>query len=89
MQVICLAQLHHTITYARALQHWAEEVHPPVPGQPHSLARSVQELQWAMEPFIIFTEGDVFMAMVLSKWMEITSPWLTEVIPQESLKSNT
>ena len=40
-QDIHLSQLHHTIAYARALQHWAEEVHPPVPGQPHHLARSV------------------------------------------------
>ena len=34
-QDICLTQLQHTITYARALQHWAEEVDPP--PQPTSL----------------------------------------------------
>ena len=31
-QDICLAQLQHTITYARALQHLAEEVHPQSPA---------------------------------------------------------
>ena len=39
-QDICLTQLQHTIAYARALQHWANEVHPPVPSQPHHLVRS-------------------------------------------------
>ena len=30
-QDICLTQLQHIIAYERALQHWAEEVHPPSP----------------------------------------------------------
>ena len=46
-QDIHLTQLQHTIAYARALQHWAKEVHLPVPGQPHHLVRGVQALQWA------------------------------------------
>ena len=33
-QDICLCQLHHTLAYARAFQHWAEKVKPPVSGQP-------------------------------------------------------
>ena len=75
-QDICLSQLHHTIAYARALQHWAEEVHPPVPGQAHHLARSVQELWWAMEPLIYFKEGEVFVTTVPSNCTEVTSPQL-------------
>ena len=65
-QDICLAQVQHTIAHVRALQHWAEEMQPPVPSQPHCLVRSVQELWWAMEPLATFTEGDIFVAMVPS-----------------------
>ena len=88
-QDIHLAQLQHTITYARALQHWAKEVHPPVPSQPHHLARSVQELWWAMEPLVTFTEEDVFITIAPSKWTEITLPWPMEAVPQQSWKSCT
>ena len=87
-QDIHLTQLQHTIAYARALQHWAEEVYPPVPGQPCHLARSVHDLQWAMELLITFADGDVFVTMVPSKWTEITLPQLMKAIPQESPKSN-
>ena len=86
-QDIHLAQLQHTVACARPLQHWAEEVHPPVPSQPCHLARSVQELWWALEPLITFIEGDVFMVTALSKWMEITSPRLMKAVPQKSPKS--
>ena len=88
-QDICLGQLQHTITYARPLQYWAKEVHPPVPSQPHCLARSVQELQWAMKPLISFEEEEVYVAMVPSNWTEVTSPWLMETVPQEYKKSHT
>ena len=88
-QDIHLTQLHHTITYARALQHWAKEVHPLVPSHLFAWQGVVQELQWAMEPLITFAEGDVFMIMVLSKWMEITSAQSTKAMPQESPKSHT
>ena len=49
-QDICLTQVQHTIAYVRVLQHWAEEVHPPIPSQPHCLVRSVWELQWQWSP---------------------------------------
>ena len=77
-QGICLAQLHHTIAYARALQHWDKEVHPPVPSQPHHLVRSVQALCQAVEPLISFKERDVFMTMAPSKWTEVTLTQLTD-----------
>ena len=87
-QDIHLSQLYHTIAYARALQYWAKEVHPPVPDQHYHLARSVQELWWAMELLITFA-GDVFMTTVPSKWMEITLPQSMEALPQEPLKNHT
>ena len=88
-QDICLSQQQHTIAYTRALQYWAKEVHPPVPGQCHGLVRSVQELWWAMELLITLAEGDVFMTLVPSKWTEITLPWLVEAVPQDPSKSHT
>ena len=69
-QDICLAQLHHTIAYARALQHWAEKVHPQITAQPCFLVRSVQDLWQAMEPLVSFKEAEVFMTTVPSNWME-------------------
>ena len=88
-QNIHISQLQHTVAYARPLQYWTEEVYPPVPGQPHHLVRSVQELWQAMELLISFKEEEVFMTMVSSNWTEVTSPWLTETSPQESWKSHT
>ena len=73
---ICLHQIHHTIAYARALQHWTEEAQHPVAGQPHHLVGSVLELCQAMDPLITFGKGDVFITMALSRWMEITLPQL-------------
>ena len=74
-QDICLHQLHHTLAYARVLQHWVEEAQPPVPSQPHCLVGSMLELWQAMDPLITFAEGDVFVTMVPSSWTEIISPW--------------
>ena len=72
-------QLHHTLAYARALQHWAEEVQPSVLSQPRHLVGSVLELWQAMDPLITFVEGDLFITTALSRWMEITLPQLTKV----------
>ena len=83
IQDICLTQLHHTIAHARALQHWAKEVHSPVPGQPHHLVRSVEELWQAMEPLISYEEGEVFITMASSNWTEVTLPLLMETVPEE------
>ena len=73
-----LAQSHHAITYMRALQYWAEKAQPPIPGQPCCLAKSVMELQQAMELLVLFTEVGVFMAMAPSNWMKVSSPMLME-----------
>ena len=65
-QDICLTQLHHTINLCKESAALGQRGVPPSP-QPHHLVRSVQELWWAMEPLVTFTEGDVFMTMVPSK----------------------
>ena len=57
----------------RALKYWAEKGQPPIPGQPSCLAKSVMELQWAME-------AGVFTAVVPSNWMEVSLSRLTKPI---------
>ena len=42
-----------------------------------------------MEPLISFKEGEVFTTMAPSNWMEVTSPWSTETMPEEFHKSHT
>ena len=79
-----LTQSHNTIAYARALQHWAEKAQPPIPSQPCCLAKSVMELQQAMELLVLFMEEGVFTAMASSNWMEVSSPGLLEPISQDS-----
>ena len=89
---ICLSQVQHTITYAMALQCWAEWVHPPVPNQPCHLAESLQELWQVMKPLVSFGEEEVFAIMVPSNWMEVIPPWSMETMlqsPQESQKCHT
>ena len=87
-QDICLHQLHHTIAYERALQHWSDEVQPPVPGQPYHLVGSVQELWWTNELLITFAEGDIFVTLAPSGWTEITLPQSTKAMPLEPPKSH-
>ena len=80
-QDIHLSQLQLTIAYAMALQYWAKEVHPPVPGKPWHLVGSVQELWQAMEPLVFFGEEEVFVTMAPPNWMEVTLPRLMETAP--------
>ena len=72
-----------------ALQYWPEEVHAPVPGQPHHLAGSVQELQQAVEPLVCFWRGEVFMTMAPSNWMEVPCHGQWRPQHRESWKSST
>ena len=69
-----LTQSHYTIAYTRVLQYWAEKAQPPIPGQPRCLAKSLMELQWAMEPLVSLMEVGVFVAMAPSNWMEVSMP---------------
>ena len=82
-QDLWLAQSHHTLTYARVLQHWAEKAQLPNPSEPCHLAGSIVEIWWVMEPLVSFMENEVFTAMLLSNWVEVTLPWLAEAIPTD------
>ena len=82
-----LAQSHHTLAYARVLQYWAEKAQPLIPGQPHCLVESVVELWQAMEPLVLFMEAGVFAAATPSNWVEVSSPRLTEPVPQDPYHS--
>ena len=48
-----------TLAYVQALQYWAEKANPPTLGQPHLLARCIQELRWEMKPYMTFTDDAV------------------------------
>ena len=63
-----------TLTYAKALQHWAEKAQLPVPSKPRHLAEIMLELQWVMEPLVSFMDEEVFKDALPSNWVEIISP---------------
>ena len=52
-------QLEKTVTYAQALQFWAEKSNLPTLGQPCVLVGSVLELRKVMESYISFFDGAV------------------------------
>ena len=54
-----------TITYAQALQYWAERANPPMLGQAHLLARSVLDLRKMMERYISFSDDTVLGSVAL------------------------
>ena len=76
-----LTQLHHTLTYARAIQYWAEKAQLLIPGQPCYLVESMIELWWAVELLVSFMKVGVFTAAAPSNWMEVSSPRLMDPIP--------
>ena len=76
-----LTQSHHTLTYTRQLQYWAEKTQPLSPSQPCCLAESVVEFWWAMELLVLFTEVGLFAAVVPSNWAEVSLPRLMEPTP--------
>ena len=49
-----------TVTYACALQYWAEKTDPPTGGQPHLLAESVKDLWEEMRCYLSFSDKEVF-----------------------------
>ena len=67
-----LSQSHHTLTYVRVLQYWAEKAQLLSPGQPHCL-----------KPLVSFMEAEVFVATARSNWAEVSSPRLMEPTPQD------
>ena len=55
------------VAYARALQHWAEEINPPAGGGPHLLAKSMKELREEVKWYLSFSNEEVFQGVVLPK----------------------
>ena len=52
-------QAQNAIAQAQALQYWMEKVNPPMPDQPHLLARCVQELRQEMKAYMTFTDDAI------------------------------
>ena len=48
------------MAYARALQHWAEEINPPAGGGTHLLAESIKELREEVKWYLSFSDKEVF-----------------------------
>ena len=48
------------VAYARALQHWAEEINLPAGGGPHLLAEGVKELREEVKWYLSFSDEEVF-----------------------------
>ena len=48
------------VAYARALQHWAEEIDPPAGGRPCLLAKSVKKLREEVKCYLSFSDEEVF-----------------------------
>ena len=59
-QDYCLCQLQKTLAYVKALQHWAKEANPPMPGKLHQLAECICELQESMESLTTFSDAKIF-----------------------------
>ena len=55
------------VAYARALQHWAEEIIPPAGGGPHLLAESMKELREEVKWYLSFSDEEVFWGVALPK----------------------
>ena len=55
------------VTYAQALQFWAEKSNLPTQGQPCLLAGSVLELREEMKCYISFPDEAVFSSMALTE----------------------
>ena len=53
------------VAYARALQYWAEQNNLPAGGEPHLLAKSVQELREEVKWYLSFTDKEVFWGVAL------------------------
>ena len=69
------------VAYARALQHWAEQNHPPAGGEPHLLVRSILELREEVKWYLSFTDKEVFWGEALPKEEEdsLQNPCTTDL----------
>ena len=62
------------VAYARALQHWAEEINLPAGGGPCLLAESVKELREEVKWYLSFSDEEVFQGVALPEKEEDQSP---------------
>ena len=53
------------MAYARALQHWAEDINLPAGGGPRLLAEGVKELREEVKWYLSFSNEEVFKGVVL------------------------
>ena len=82
-------QLQKTLAYAQALQYWAEKANLPTLGQPHLLARCVQELRWEMRSYITFMDGAVLEEMTPQQELlgrQTKESSLVETLPTPTLE---
>ena len=64
-----LKQPQKTLTYAKALQHWADLAKPTLSGKSCQLAECIKELREWMEPFTTFTDAQVFDPVEPLNWV--------------------
>ena len=62
------------VAYARALQHWVEEINLPAGGGPHLLAEGVKELREEVKWYLSFSDEEVFWGVVLPEKEEDQKP---------------
>ena len=62
------------VAYARALQHWAEEINLPAGGGPCLLAESMKELREEVKWYLSFSDEKVFQGVALPKKEEDQIP---------------
>ena len=62
------------IAYARALQHWVEEINLPAGGGPCLLAEGVKELREEVKWYLSFSDEEVFWGVVLPEKEEDQKP---------------
>ena len=75
-------QWEKTVTYAWALQFWAEKADPHTGGRPHQLAGSVKELWEEMRCYLSFSDKEVFKGIGLPE--ETSVPPTEEATPQSA-----
>ena len=73
------------VVYARALQHWAEEINLPSGGGPCLLAEGMKELREEVKLYLSFSNEEVFWGVALPKKEEDQSPkTLSTNVPKAS-----
>ena len=72
------------VAYARALQHWAEEINLPAGGGPHLLAEGMKELREEVKLYLSFSNEEVFQGVALPKKEDQSPKTLSADVPKAS-----